>query len=204
MEKSMNSQFAICEIENKSLSLSMKAHNGMRPQDIAVLLKILGMPDNWQNKHLAETLFISNSEISESLNRSIRGKLLSPDKRMVFEKALYEFIVYGLKHVFPTEPGRLIKGIPTAHSAPVLADYFVFDNAYVWPDPKGTKTGFAVEPLYPNQPLAALADKELYAKLALVDAIRVGRVREREKAAELLKISFERENASEYHQTQSR
>jgi hypothetical protein len=45
--------------------------------------------------------------------------------------------------------------------------------------------------LYPNQLLAAKNDDKLYDMLALVDAIRVGKVREQKKALELLKQSFE-------------
>jgi len=48
----------------------MKKHNGMRPQDIVVLLKIIALGhDNWYNSQLAQSLKISLSEISEVLNR---------------------------------------------------------------------------------------------------------------------------------------
>ena len=59
----------------------MKAHNGMRPHDIAVLLKILSMEEGWMSKDLAASLYISASEISESLNRSMIAGLLSADKK---------------------------------------------------------------------------------------------------------------------------
>jgi len=49
----------------------MRKHNGMRPQDIIVLLKIISKNKTpWQNKDLASELFISQSEISDSLNRN--------------------------------------------------------------------------------------------------------------------------------------
>ncbi len=49
----------------------MRKHNGMRPQDIAVLLKIIANGNmNWHNKDLSLALSLSASEISESLNRS--------------------------------------------------------------------------------------------------------------------------------------
>jgi hypothetical protein len=49
----------------------MKAHNGMRPQDIVLLLKILTVPaPDWQYRALAASLYLSISEVSESLNRS--------------------------------------------------------------------------------------------------------------------------------------
>jgi len=178
----------------------------MRPHDIVVLLKILSLEEDWKGRDLATTLFISESEISESLNRSKIARLLSTDKRKVHKLALYDFIVHGLKYVFPTQAGEKSIGITTAHSSPVLKDYFVFEESdqYVWPSPYGKTKGYAIQPLYPNQPLAALNDQLLYDKLALVDAIRAGRARERNKAAELLKDTFKREYALEHYQNQGR
>ena len=176
----------------------------MRPHDIVILLKILSLEENWLNKDLSTALFISNSEISESLNRSMIAKLISPNKRTVFKNALFDFIVHGLKYVFPVEVGAMGRGVPTAHSAPVLKDFFVSDDAYIWPSPSGKTRGYVIQPLYPNQPSAALIDQSLYDKLALVDAIRVGRTRERNKAIELLHDILKSEHAREYHQDQSR
>lgn len=49
----------------------MKSHNGMRTQDIVILLKIIALGDQkWQYRNPASQLYISISEISESLNRS--------------------------------------------------------------------------------------------------------------------------------------
>jgi hypothetical protein len=173
------------------VNLYMKAHNGMRPHDLVVLLKIIASDRDWLNKDLAGSLFISNSEISESLNRSMIAKLISPDKRVVFKTALYNFIEHGLKFVFPAEPGAVVRGMPTAHSAPILKDSFIAEDHYVWASPEGKVKGQAINPLYPNQVKAALADEKLYDMLALVDAIRVGKVREQKKALELLRQSFE-------------
>lgn len=47
----------------------MKKHNGIRPHDIAILLKIASKDQqNWYMKDLAYELGISASEISESIN----------------------------------------------------------------------------------------------------------------------------------------
>jgi hypothetical protein len=156
-----------------------------------VLLKIISLNKDWLNKDLATSLYISNSEISESLNRSMIAKLISPDKRVVFRITLFNFIEHGLKFVFPAAPGAIVRGVPTAHSAPILKEYFISDNNYVWPSAVGKVRGQAITPLYPNQVLAIAQDERLYDMLALVDAIRVGRVREQQKALELLKQSFE-------------
>ncbi len=56
---------------------SMKKHSGMRPHDIAALLKIARKGrESWFMKDLAHELRISASEISESINRSIIGGLM--------------------------------------------------------------------------------------------------------------------------------
>lgn len=52
--------------------------------------------------------------------------------------------------------------------------------------------GIAVQPLYKSVPMAAKKDKRLYEYLALVDAIRGGRARERSKAIEILSQRLER------------
>jgi hypothetical protein len=169
----------------------MKSHNGMRPHDVVILMKIISLKDGWLNKDLSASLNISASEISESLNRSAIAGLISPDKKKVFKNALLKFIEYGLGYVFPAEPGGMERGVPTAHSAPVLKDLIVSQENYVWPHPNGKVRGQAVPPLYPNQVQAALQDDKLYNMLALTDSIRLGKVRERDKALGLLKTYFE-------------
>ncbi|HEX6981330.1 MAG TPA: hypothetical protein VF181_01080 [Balneolaceae bacterium] len=161
----------------------MKEHKGMRPQDICILFKIIAKgEDSWYNKDLAVELKISNSEISESLYRSMQGQLIDDDKRGVYRKNLMEFLSYGLKHVFPVIPGRLGRGTATAHSAPPLNEMISANEHYVWPDNKGKVRGLLVEPLYKTMPEAAKQDNHLYELLALADALRIGRAREQQMA----------------------
>lgn len=56
----------------------------------------------------------------------------------------------------------------------------------VWPCPEGKVRGESFSPLYRSVPVAARNDPHLYEVLALVDAIRGGRNRERKMALELL------------------
>ena len=186
-----HSQFAICELRIIDYICVMKSHNGMRPHDIVVLLKIISLKDRWLNKDLSAGLNISQSEISESLNRSAIAGLISPDKKKVFKSALLKFIEYGLAYVFPAELGAMEKGIPTAHSSPVLKDLIVSQENYVWPYANGNMRGHAIQPLYPNQVYAVLQDEKLYNMLALTDSVRAGKVREKNKAIDLLKNYFD-------------
>lgn len=152
----------------------------MRPQDILILLKIISMEnDQWLNIEVARGLKISQSEITESLERSKIARLIDPDKRVVFRNALLEFLVFGLKYVFPVLPGPVVRGIPTSHSAPPLLTYISQGTeTYVWPDPEGKQRGQSITPLYKTVPQAVKEDLKLYEFLVLIDAIRVGRARE--------------------------
>jgi hypothetical protein len=157
----------------------MRKHQGMRPQDIVILLKIIILGNNsWLNKDLAQSLYISGSEIGESLARSEIAGLLDFNKKRVNRQGLFEFLEYGLHYVFPQHPGAMVTGIPTAHGHPFIKQFIVADLLYVWPDFKGEARGLSIEPFYPNQVKAILEDAELYKVLALLDVIRVGRVRE--------------------------
>jgi hypothetical protein len=168
----------------------MRKHSGMRPQDIVILLKIISKANaRWQNKDLAYELSISQSEISDSLNRSLVAGLLNDPKKTVHKKSLLEFIEHGLQYVFPAIPGGLVNGIYTAHSHPFMKAQFNTEFEYVWPEPRGAFRGFSIEPLYKDAVKAIMLDEKLYRMLALIDVIRVGRVRERVVAiAELKKI----------------
>jgi hypothetical protein len=152
----------------------------MRPQDIAVLLKIIALKDsNWRNLDLANGLFISPSEISEALNRCKIAKLIDAEKKMVHFNALSEFLIYGLKYVFPAQPGAIVRGMPTAHSSsPIKEKISENSEGYVWSYPKGTMRGQQIIPLYKTIPAAAQSDKSFYELMVITDTIRIGRARE--------------------------
>jgi len=162
----------------------------MRPQDIVILLEIITQgPKNFYLKDLARELNISQSEVSESVNRSTIAGLMAEDKKIVLRKPLFEFLVHGLPYVFPQKPGAIVPGMATAHSAPPLSFKFGNDEPFVWPDAKGTIKGQEIKPLHPGQVEAAKRNSVLYELLALTDALRVGRAREKELAeVELRKI----------------
>lgn len=166
----------------------MKKHNGMRPHDVVILLKIIAIDnENWMMKDIANKLHISSSEVSESLNRSVWAGLMTNDKRRIFKSALLDFITHGLKYVYPQKPGAMVRGIKTAHSAPPLSSEINSEQNYVWPYAEGDSRGFAIEPLHPNVPIACLEDHKLYELLALLDAIRIGNTREQNMAINELK-----------------
>lgn len=164
----------------------MRAHNGMRPQDIVILLKIVSLEnEHWQYRDISASLLISVSEVSESINRSVQAGLIIGKK--VLRNALMEFIQYGLHYVFPQRPGPMVTGIPTAHSHPYYKEHIVSSQPYVWPSFNGTVRGESIEPLHKGVVHGSLADETLYLLLASVDIIRVGKVREVQLAIKELK-----------------
>lgn len=163
----------------------------MRPHDIVVLLKIIISEKDWMNKDLSQSLNISAAEISNSLNRSMIAGLVDKSKRKVMRSTLLDFIQFGLPYVFPALRGGVTRGIPTGFSAPIMSEYLMTKEQIVWSYPNGTARGEAVTPLYPNAVEAAVNDRQLYDLLALLDVMRLGKVREREIAVKLLKQIFD-------------
>ncbi|WP_291403210.1 hypothetical protein [Daejeonella sp.] len=161
----------------------MKEHKGMRPQDIVVLLKlIIDSEQDLRIKNLSSKLFISSSEISESLNRSAIAKLIDPLNRTVNKEAFLLFLEHGFPYVFPAKLGSLTKGHFTAHSESSLYLSFSSEEKLVWPDLQGKEKGSSIQPLYPNITKAILTDRLLYKLLALCDIIRIGNTADKSKA----------------------
>ncbi len=171
----------------------MKVQNQqLKPQDVLLLLKIVS--DNkstWNQKPIADALGMSQSEVSEAVARCKYSGLLAPNGKTVMKLALMEFIQFGLRYVFPQQPGAVVRGVPTSHSASPLKEQIQSTEDYVWPYGKGTVRGHSIIPLYSSVPEAALKDQKLHELLALVDALRVGRAREKELASLEIKKRFD-------------
>lgn len=160
-----------------------QSRNNLKPQDIVILLKIIALgKQSWFHHTIAQELGISQSEVSQSLNRSKYAGLIDGARKKVNKLAFTEFLKHGVAYAFPQRPGPIERGMLTAHSAEPLNNIIQANDKYVWPYAKGQERGQAIEPLYNTVVEASLKDKELYELLTLVDAIRVGRAREKEIA----------------------
>ena len=156
----------------------------LKPQDVVVALKLCAYPEGRPAMSIvANELALSPSEVHGALRR-LRGSRLvhgpgMRDKPNI--SALEEFLLHGLKYAFPPEHGEVTRGVPTSYAAEPLKSEISQSNELppVWPWPDGNTRGVGLEPLYRSVPFAALRDPVLYQFLALVDAIRDGRARER-------------------------
>ncbi|MBK7928183.1 MAG: hypothetical protein IPJ98_12035 [Bryobacterales bacterium] len=163
----------------------------MRPQDVVVALKLCAHPERVPVLiPLSVELGISLSNAHGALKRIWKSGLLvlSEEGEVLGQQKLFDFLVHGLPYVWPAELGATARGLATAHSAPPLESRIVHSSAdvLVWPDARGSVRGQSIKPLIPSVAAAARRDGELYELLALTDALRAGRARERKLAAELL------------------
>lgn len=158
------------------------AQPSMSPLDIVVLVRLCLQDGPISQIQLAEALYLSQSEISKSLQRSRYAGLLFGNNNKVMRHALLDFLKYGIRYAFPQQAGAIVRGMPTAHSAPPLSNEIMSDEPYVWPSPTGKVRGHGIVPLYPKLIEAAKNDLKLYEVMALIDALRVGRARERKIA----------------------
>jgi hypothetical protein len=167
----------------------------LKPQDCIILIKLLANPDaKWSQRQLAKLLCISLAETNAGIKRLGEAGLLRKDKEdRLFPNinAAEELLISGIKFFFPVKLGEYTRGIPTAIAAHIFHGKIALGNdpIPVWPDAKGEKRGVALAPIHPAIPKALREnpDQAFFELLALVDAIRSGRPRERNLAASLLK-----------------
>jgi|SRR5665213_3563034 len=159
----------------------------LRPQDVIVLSKLI--THGGQRPSMAQLSYdlgLSSSEIHASLKRLEGSRLISQatDGHRALLKAVEEFLIHGVKYAFPSKRGEITRGLPTSYGAPPLNQYFAntAELPPVWPSPAGTVRGVSLEPFYRTAAAAAMRDHQLYELLALIDALRDGRVRERQLA----------------------
>jgi DNA-binding Lrp family transcriptional regulator len=160
----------------------------LKPQDIVVALKLCVLTGRPSYTELAKSLGISPSETHAAVRRLSEARLVDPETRVIQKTMLRNFIIHGVPIAFPAKPKEPTRGMPTAWAAPVMAGRISQAESMVpvWSSPDGKVRGVAVEPLYSSVVEASLNDQNLYDLLALVDALRLGRARERKLAEDEL------------------
>ena len=171
----------------------------LKPQDVVVVLKLL----HYHGKRppfsqIALDLAMSPSEVHAAVKRAEAARLLHGPALggRPHLQALKEFLIHGIKYAFPPQRGGLSRGLPTSYAAAPLSTQISpgSEPLPVWPDADGPIRGLTLEPLYHTVPAAAKRDPHLYELLALVDAIRDGRARERQIAVRELKKRLRAKN----------
>ena len=164
----------------------------LKPQELLVLFKVAADPQRrWTYAALAKSLEMSSAEVHASVKRAVRAGLAVSRGRgdwSPLRQALIEFAVHGARYAFPADLGTVKRGVPTSFGAAPLASLINSQpgEAPVWAHPQGSVRGPTLSPIYRAAPQSALADPALHELLALLDAVRTGRSRERSLAQKLL------------------
>jgi DNA-binding Lrp family transcriptional regulator len=170
------------------------AADALHALDIVVALRLAESP-RADFRALADDLALSVSTAHAAVRRlMIAGLVRSTATGVgaVNRHALIEFLEHGVRYAFPAVAGAPTRGVPTAHAGPVFADVMDAADALVWEDPQGAVQGRALAPLIPRAGQLAKRAPVTYALLTAVDALRIGRARERDLARryirEVLKV----------------
>jgi DNA-binding transcriptional ArsR family regulator len=165
---------------------------GLSSVDLLVLLKLAAHQDEVSSvRRIGDDLGLSKSSVSNSIRRLRELDLVKDTderERRINKLAVRGFLEHAVRWCSPAKVGDFELGLPTAHSAEPLANKLSGDDdPLVLPLRHGPFRGRAVSPIHPNAPRAAQADPKLLRLLAIVDAFRVGRARDRQVAAEELR-----------------
>jgi hypothetical protein len=164
----------------------MSKQPALRPSDVGVALGLVESP-NASFQQLHEMLGISPSNAFDGVRRLCNAGLVRQEERVAVRPALLEFLVHGVRYAFPASLGASSKGVPTSHSGPALAAKIQSDEPIVWSSADGQSIGKSVTPLFPQATTLPKRCPRVYALLTLVDALRVGRLRERKLAEDQLR-----------------
>ena len=157
----------------------------LKPQDIFIMLKlVVWNRSEWSYPALSHELSMSASEVHAGVKRATAARLMDMDRKMPVKSNLLEFLIHGVKYAYPPNRGGMTRGMPTGYAAQPLKELIIQPDEPppVWPDPEGQVRGYEFSPLYKAVPNACKVDPKLNELLALVDAIRDGRARERKIA----------------------
>ena len=166
----------------------------LKGQDIAILIKLLlkqQAKEKVEFKNIAYELYISQSEVTKSIKRLEKSRLLtrySDDSIELHKHELMELFVYGVKYLFSADVNIATRGMAAAYSSSHFKKIILSEETYVWPYINGNTKGLALTPIYKTLPnaLDRTPDENFYAIISALDLIRLGGKRENKIAKEIL------------------
>lgn len=158
----------------------------LKPQDILVLIRLLIARKRQEAvtyPQLSLWTGLSASETHAAVRRGMACGLLTGIQAngagafpwSPAPAACLEFLLHGLKYVFPLEIGAVQRGIPTGTSAPGMNEgtqSVLEGDTWVWPHAEGTEKGIGITPLYRTVPQVVRSDEMLHQALAALDLLR--------------------------------
>jgi hypothetical protein len=167
----------------------------LKGEDIVLLLSLTNPRPDWTLRSVEHDTTIPRMAVQRALKRLADAGLFDPRRRRTRVPQAEEFLIHGLRYVFPAHVGAESRGFATAWGVEPLRSALAApggDPSPVWPSAKGNTRGPALEPLHASAIEAAQRDPQLAEQLALVDGIRVGDSRLRGVSAALLKDRLDR------------
>lgn len=160
----------------------------LRPFDIAVALRLVLVPED-RYEPLAHALATSTSAVHQGVARLQHGGFCAAGSRTVNKEALHEFLVHGLRYVFPAVHGPERTGIPTAGAHPAVAEALGerASTVLVWPMEGATSRGQSLTPLFTGVTRVVQRDPRMHELLAAVDLLRVASSSDRAAASDYLR-----------------
>ena len=151
--------------------------------DVLVLVWLLAHPGGWTFRALGAEVGMDVAALHRSVGRLKNAKLLDTS-RQVNRSNVEEFLLHAVRYLIPGRLGPEGRGIPTAWGVePLRSSLANYGPIPVWPSPHGRSRGPALEPVSEAAPDLVASNPEISQLLGLVDAIRVGRARERKLAS---------------------
>lgn len=167
----------------------------LKPLDVVVSVMATVLPEpRWTIAQMAQHLGMDNAQVFRAARNATTARLLIADPNASSASytpnraALLELLTHGIQYVMVPARGRMTRGMPTSYAAPIMSSRIPAgdDPVPVWPTAHGRVRGESYEPLHRCVPDAAARNDRFYAAMALIDAIRDGRARERALASNLL------------------
>lgn len=165
----------------------------LKGQDVVLLVQLLAAEPGWTIRGVGEAVDLAPGPVHRSLGRLSESGLYDARRRRVLTGPAEEFLLHGMRFVFPARPQGEVRGDPTAWAASPLKELLASSDLLppVWPAADGTVRGLALEPLHPGAVSAARRNPVTAERLALLDALRAGDARVRGLAAEQLRLRLE-------------
>ena len=163
----------------------------MKNQDILILLGILTWKGSKRTyEKLSESVGVAKTPTVHAVQRLIDARLYNENLGIVNIPATKEFLIHGAKYFFPhpiiVDNVTEVQGFVTGISHPIFEGKINSLKKFVWPSAKGNEKGLPIKPLYRSIPDVCFTNMELLELLALIDVLRIGRIREVELAEKIL------------------
>ncbi|MCT4643164.1 MAG: hypothetical protein N4A33_12810 [Bacteriovoracaceae bacterium] len=163
---------------------------GIKPQDIAILGKLI-TDENWPSqKEVSIELEISQSEVSLGFKALESVGLISVNSKKLHKIAIKEFLTCAIKYFVPLEKYGIGRGYFAGPSALEFGQKVHSDDYYIWPHENGDSKGVVVKPVLAKIPESVINNEKLYLFLSIVDIYRglggVRHIKEANKSLERL------------------